>query len=136
PTGHVWQLGVLKPILGRFYSAAYDVAMPWPTLDLETAEGGLEVKGLGGGLQTNSLRLRDANGGSWVIRAIVKDSARVMTWPVNRAAPLARLMEHGYTGMHPEAPLALPRLSEAIGVLHAEPRMFYLPDQIGRASCR
>jgi hypothetical protein len=126
---HVWNLGAFKPVIGSFYSEAYNLDMPWPTLDLATEQGGFEVKGLGGGLQTNSLRLKDTNGGSWVLRAVTKDPSRLLPWPQNQTAFINRLVEHAYTAEHPEAPLAVARLSEAVGVLHAEPRLYYLPDQ-------
>jgi hypothetical protein len=127
---HVWHFGpVLTPLIGSFYSDAYQLKLTWPTLNLETEEGGFEVKGMGGGLQTNALKLRDANGGSWVLRAVTKDSSRVLPWPQNQTTFLNRMLDHGYTASHPEAALAMPRLSEAVGVLHADPRLLYLPDQ-------
>ncbi len=84
---------------------------------------------MGGGLQTNSLKLKDPSGGHWVLRAVTKDSTRVLPWPQNQTIFLNRMLEHGFTATHPEAALAMPRLSEAVGLLHADPRLLYLPDQ-------
>ena len=126
----VWQMGsVMKALVGSFYSDAYALELSWETLNLETERGGLTLKGLGGGTQTNSIKLRDAQGNDWVMRAVTKDSSRVLPWPQNQATFLNRMLDHGYTASHPEAALAIPRLSEALGLLHAEPRLVYLPDQ-------
>jgi hypothetical protein len=128
----VWQFGsVMKALLGTFYTDAYGVSLAWDTLDLSTAEGGFTIKAVGGGTQTNSLKLKDAQGGEWVIRGVTKDSSRVLPWPQNQATLLNRLLDHGYTATHPEAALSVAVLSSALGLLHAEPRLLYLPDQEG-----
>jgi hypothetical protein len=128
----VWKMSApAKLLLGSFYSGAYTLELPYETLDLATEQGGLTPRGTGGGLQTNGLKLRDPQGGDWVIRSVTKDSSRVLPWPQNQATVINRLLDHGYTATHPEGALAVPRLSVAVGVLHAEPRLLYLPDQEG-----
>jgi hypothetical protein len=129
-TSHVWRFGsVPKFFLGSFYSDAYQLKLPYDVLDLTTEQGGLRPTGTGGGLQTRSLKLKDAQGAEWVARAVTKDSSRVLPWPQNQATVLNRFLDHGYTATHPEAALIVPRLSEAVGTLHSEPRLMYLPDQ-------
>jgi hypothetical protein len=126
----VWRMGsVMKALVGSFYSDAYAVQLRWDTLNLETEQGGLKVKGPGGGTQTNSLKLRDPQGAEWVARSVTKDSSRALPWPQNQATLLNRLLDHGYTASQPEAALSVARLSLALGLLHAEPRLLYLPDQ-------
>ena len=129
---HVWQMGsVLKLLVGSFYSSAYALELPYETLNLETEQGGLKPRAIGGNFQTNSLKLRDPQGGEWAMREVTKDASRVFAWPQNQATILNRLIDHGYTAIHPEAALAVPRLAQAVGVLHAEPRLLYVPDQEG-----
>jgi hypothetical protein len=127
---HVWQLGrVLKFFLGSFYSAAYDLKLSYDVLNLQTEQGGLTPTDMGGGLQTKTLRLTDPLGGAWAARSVTKDSSRILPWPQNRATLVNRVIDHGMTATHPEAALAVPALADAVGVLHVEPRLMYLPDQ-------
>jgi len=55
----------------------------------------------------------------------------VLPWPQNQATFVNRLLDHGYTATQPEAALSVAVLSRALGLLHAEPRLLYLPDQEG-----
>ncbi len=129
-TQTVWQMpGAMRFFAGSFYSRTYALKLPYELLDLTTEQGGLTPHALGGGMQTNSLKFKDPNGAEWVARRVMKESARVLPWPQNQASILNRLVDHGYTGTHPEAALALTPLSRAFGVLHPEPRLLYLPDQ-------
>jgi len=63
------------------------------------------------------------------MRAVTKDSSRQLSWPQNQATFINRVIDHGFTAIHPEAALAVPPLAEAVGVLHTEPRLLYVPDQ-------
>jgi hypothetical protein len=128
----VWELGpVLKRITGAFYTSAYQLRLPYEVLDLSQEQGGLKARGIGGGLQTKSIKFRDAQGAEWVARSVTKDSSRVLPWPQNQATLVNRLLDYGFTGQHPEGALVVPRLAEALGVLHTTPRLLYLPDQEG-----
>ena len=124
-----------KFLLGSFYSDAYTLELPYDVLDLKTEQGGMTPTKTGGSFQTNSLRLRDANGGEWVMRAVTKDSGRFLGKkedPQDGPGTLG----HAFTSMQPEAALAVPRLLEAVNVLHSEPRLMYLPDQEGLGKFR
>ena len=134
---HVWHFSpFVKFFIGSYYSDAYEIEMPYNTLNFELEQGGLKPKGVGGGLQTNSLKLKDENGGQWALRAVAKDSTRVLPWPQNQATFINRLLDHGYTATHPEAALTMASLAQALGVLHSTPRMFYVPDQEGMGEYR
>jgi hypothetical protein len=50
-----------RVFLGRHYRDAHRLKLDFPVLDLSTAEGGLVPISIGGGSQTNSLRLEDPN---------------------------------------------------------------------------
>jgi hypothetical protein len=132
-----FQLGsVLRFLVGGLYTHAYALEVPYEILDLSTEQGGLVPFRASGGFQTNSLRLRDPDGGEWIVRSVTKDATRFLGYPLSRFKPLVEVMEHGMTANHPEAALAMPRLSRAIGVLHLEPRLMYLPDQEGLGKFR
>ncbi len=124
----VWHLpGVVRFFTGSYYSETFHVSMPYEVLDLE-AEGLVPYK-VGGGQQTNSVRLKDAQGGDWVIRSTTKDAGRMIPYPFGRVTPLERVLEYAFTATQPEAALTVSKLSEAVGVHSVEPRLLYLPDQ-------
>jgi len=119
-----------KLLLGTFYSDAYTLELPYEVLNLETEKGGMTPTKTGGSFQTNSLRLVDITGAEWAARAVTKDSGRFLGKkddPTQEAE--GGTLGHAFTSMQPEAALAVPKLLEAVNVLHAEPRLMYLPDQ-------
>lgn len=133
----VWRFpwGV-RLLLGTYYAHVFQLELPFEVLDLATFEGGLKPYKIGGGQQSNSIRAKDPNGGDWAIRATTKDASRLLPYPLSRVTLFGRMMEHAFTATHPEAPLALEKMSEAAGVLHLEPRLMYLPDQEGLGEYR
>ena len=115
----------LKLVLGTFYTRAYDVEMPYPVLSLER----FQVDRLGGGMQTNSLHLKDADGGKWAMRSLDKVATRVLPWQLGRSSFVTGALELGMTGINPEASVAVPVFADALGVLHPEPTLYFLADQ-------
>gem|GEM_PF-815719 len=127
---HVWQFpGFVTLFLGDYYAESYALKMPYPVLDLRTELGGLTPEKIGGGAQTNSIRVKDGSGNDYSIRAVTKDTTRLLPYPMNQISFVGRLLDHGFTATHPEAALALPWLAKAVDVRHPTPRMMYLPDQ-------
>ncbi len=124
----VWDLpDVARFFAGSYYADAFRLHLAYDVLDLDAR--GLEPFKIGGGLQSNSVRVRDADGGDWAIRSTTKEPSRLFPYPLNRLTPMSRLLEHAYTATHPEAALATARLCDAAGVFTVHPELFYLPDQ-------
>jgi hypothetical protein len=122
--------------LGWHYRNAHRLDLDFPVLDLSTEQGGLVPIRVGGGQQTNSLRLRDPNGGQWALRSTTKDSSRFLPYPLNEAFFVTLLVEDSYTATHPAAATAIPPMAAAVGVFHTRPRLMYLPDQPGLLDIR
>ena len=101
-----------------------------PALDLSTFDGGLTPLRRGGahGQQTISLRFRSANGNTWAFRSVDKDPRKALAPELreSRAADLYR--DIITTSQHPAAALVVAPLLEAVGVLHATPELFVMPD--------
>jgi len=126
----VWQLPrAVRLLTGTFYSEAFALKLPYDVLDLSLEQGGLTVYRAGGGAQTNALRASDPRGGDWTIRSTTKEPARLLPRPFHRIDPLRRLLGHGFTANHPEGALAVAPLAGALGLLHTEPRLMFLPRQ-------
>ena len=123
-------------LLGRHYRDAHRLELDFPTLNLTEEHGGLVPIRIGGGNQTNSLRLEDSNGGQWSMRSTTKDSSRFLPYPLNETFFVTLLIEDGYTASHPAAAVAIPKMAEAVGLFHTRPRLMYLPDQTGLQDIR
>ena len=96
-------------------------------LDLDRFAGGLRVVELGGGQQTRSLRLEGADGVNYAFRSIDKDVSRGID-PTLRRSIAARVLQDQIGSLLPTSALIVAPLLEAVGVLHAEPRLFVMPD--------
>lgn len=121
--------GFHKLILGVHHRELYKPIYPFPVLDLDTFNGGLVPTKLGGGNQTNSLRLRDETGKEYVFRAMDKDVSRFLPYPFNQITAAKFLVEDNFFSTHPFAPLAVPGLADAINVYHTNPKLYYIPVQ-------
>jgi hypothetical protein len=100
-----------------------------PELDLETFDGGLTPDRRGGhGLQTNSLRLRSGNGNTWAFRSVDKDARKALD-PELRGSIAGNLYRDiTTTSQHPAGALVVAPLLDAVGVPHATPKLFVMPD--------
>jgi hypothetical protein len=105
----------------------WTTAIRVPKLDLSTFDGGLTPVRRGGGQQTKSLRLKGANGDTWAFRSVDKDPRQAMD-PETRQSAMADLIRDITSTAHPTAALVVAPLLEAVGVLHATPQLFVMPD--------
>ena len=120
--------------LGEHYRDTYTLEMPFEPLNLELEQGGLTPIKIGGGTETNSLRLLDKDGAQWVVRSTTKDSSRWrwLPYPLNELPLLTTVLEDLlFTATHPAAATTISPMAEALGLYHSQPRLMYLPDQIG-----
>lgn len=127
---HVGTVGALhKFLLGNHYRDVYTGKYRFPALNLSTYRGGLTPKKQGGGNQTNSLRLEDAQGHEYVMRDLTKDVTRLLPFPLNKMTAARGIAIDNFLSTHPFAPLAIPVLAEAVQVYHANPSICYIPKQ-------
>lgn len=116
-------------LLGEHHRNLYMEKYSFPVLDLEVFHGGVTPVKLGGGNQTNSLRVRDSKGRDYVLRGMTKDATRFLPHPFNKMTAAKYLVEDNFLSTHPFAPLAVPHLADAINVYHANPKLYYVPGQ-------
>lgn len=130
--------GFFKTIWGERYRKYYGTKVAAPTVLLDTLFGGLVPVKKGGGHQSKSLRLRDKEGKEYVMRALRK-SAELYLQSVAfqdqyvledlKETYTQELLEDFYTGSHPYAPFVIGKLSDAVGIYHTNPVLFYVPKQ-------
>ena len=129
---------IFKTIWGERYRDVYATKIKVPTVDLDTLYGGLKVVRKGGGHQSRSLRLVDSKGREYVMRALRKSAEIYLQAMAFKQQYIVgefedtyteSLLEDFYTGAHPYAPFTIGKLSDAVGIYHTNPRLYYIPKQ-------
>lgn len=116
-----------KWVLGNNYRKEWGTLVKLPVFHINEEKGGLKITGLGGGKQTKSLKLEDPNGGEWTLRTIDKDPEKAI--PENFRNTLgADVVQDLVSSAHPYSALAVPDLAKANGIVVAEPKFFFVPD--------
>lgn len=113
---------------GEHYRKEWGTPVLFKKVMLDTLEGGLRPYAKGGGRQTKSLRLHDKNNREFVLRSLNKTFTKAL--PENlHGTFIETIMNDQASISHPFAPLMVPLLAEAAGILHTNPRIFYVPKQ-------
>ncbi len=130
--------GFFKWIWGERYRDVYATEVTAPTVDLDTIFGGLKVVRKGGGHQSKSLRMVNPEGKEYVMRALRKSAEIYLQAMVFKDQYVVGdfedtgtegLLEDFYTGSHPYAPFTIGKLSDAVGIYHTNPTLYYVPKQ-------
>ena len=130
--------GFFKAIWGDRYRKYYGTKVSVPTVNLDTLVGGLEPVKKGGGHQSKSLRLRRKDGREYVMRALRKSAElylQSMAFQDQyvlddlKETYTQEILQDFYTGAHPYGPFTTGRLSDAVGLYHTNPVLYYVPKQ-------
>ncbi len=130
--------GFHKWLWGERYRKYYGTKVKAPTVLLDTLYGGLKVVRKGGGNQSNSLRLQHNDGRQFVMRGLRKSAERYLQAIAFQEQFIIgqfdesyteKLLLDLYTGAHPYAPFTVGDLSDAVGLYHTNPKLFYIPKQ-------
>ncbi|WP_034060767.1 metallophosphoesterase [Lacinutrix jangbogonensis] len=130
--------GTFKYLWGDRYRKLYSTPVMAPTVDLDTMYGGLKVVRKGGGNQSISLRLEDKNGAQYVMRALRKSAVQYIQALLFKEQYIEGQFDNTgsetfildvFAGSHPYAPFATGTLSDAIGLYHTNPTLYYIPKQ-------
>lgn len=119
--------GLKRAFLGTNYRKEWNTPITLKVFNIRKEKGGLEIKSLGGGKQTKSLRLVDKNGKEWTLRTVDKDPEKAL--PGNLRGTMAQgIVQDMVSASHPFAPLVVPDLARAVGIIAAKPEFFFVPD--------
>ncbi len=116
-----------KSLLGENYRKEWATPVRVPLFDIATVKGGLTPIKRGGGHQTTSLRLEAADGRQYVIRSMDKNPALALP-PELRRTFVRGLVQDGISASHPYAPFVVPKLADAAGIYHANPKLYWVPN--------
>jgi hypothetical protein len=132
-----------KWLWGERYRKLFSTEVTVPTVNLDTLFGGLSPVRKGGGHQSSSLRFINNEGQEYIMRALRKD-ALLYIQSVGfkdqyvkeefKNTKTEGLILDVFTGDHPYTPFIVGDLSDAIGIYHTNPKLYYVPKQnaIGR----
>ena len=127
-----------KTLWGKRYREDFSTPVSAPTVNLDTLFGGLTPVRKGGGHQSKSLRLEDKDGREYVMRALRKNAVQYLQAVAFKDQYIEGQFDDTYTegilldvftGSHPYAPFTIGVLSDAVGVFHTNPVLYYIPKQ-------
>ncbi|AXT53042.1 phosphoesterase [Aquimarina sp. BL5] len=127
-----------ESIWGDHYRDLYGTKIQTKVAILDTLYGGLEVVRKGGGHQTRSLRLKRKDGKEYNMRALKKSGIKFLQSTVFQNNYVEESLENTisedilldfYTAGHPYIFTVIPELSDAVGVFHTNPKLYYVPKQ-------
>lgn len=113
--------------LGNNYREEWETPIEVPVFDIGTEKGGLKILKRGGGQQTRSLRLEAKDGKQYVLRSVEKYTEKAIPAAL-RGTFAAEIVQDGISESYPYAAIAVPKLADAAGVYHTNPKIVYVPD--------
>jgi hypothetical protein len=125
--GRHYQRGALHRVLfGKHYRAVWAQPVTLPVLDLKrTMRGGLEPGKIGGGFQTTSMTLEGTAGRTYALRSLDKDPYKTLP-KILRHTMVLNVVRDATSAGNPYGAFVVPPLAEAAGVLHTNPRPYYV----------
>ncbi|MDX1699861.1 MAG: hypothetical protein R3250_04540, partial [Melioribacteraceae bacterium] len=126
--GPEYEAGSLKRfLLGDHYRDSWTQKVEVPYLNLDTSKGGLTPIKKGGGRQTISLKFIGKNGIRYTFRSVNKDPVKALSYDL-RETGIARIVKDQTTTQHPYGALAADILLNQLGIIHAHPKLYLMPD--------
>lgn len=117
-----------KKLWGEHYREAWHIPVSAPVVNLDTLKGGLTVYELGGSRQTKSLKAIDKNGREYVLRSVDKTFGNALSQNF-RGTFLENIANDQVTFSNPYSALIVAPMADAVGILHTNPQLVYVPHQ-------
>lgn len=119
-----------KLFFGPQYRVFWSKEIEVPVMDLSSHLGGLRPTKLGGGLSSNSLRVQDTIGREYILRSVKKDFRKLIPEETKKLVWIDFYADQNASAI-PYGALMLKQLSDAVGIYHTDPTLYYLPHQAG-----
>jgi hypothetical protein len=121
-------LSVLRRVLiGRNYRQEWSKPIRMQVLHLDRDKGGLKVTGIGGGHESKSLQLEDASGKTWSFRTSNKDLSAVIPEGFQNTVATTYIQDM-LSASNPYGALVVPGLQAPLGIVHATPQVYFVPN--------
>ncbi len=126
--GSEYKAGPLKKLfLGKHYRTTWRQSVTVPYLHLDTTFGGLTPIKTGGGRQTSSLRFEAGDGYEYTFRSVNKNPEKALSLDL-RNTVVAKIFKDQTTTQHPYGAIGVDQMMNALGILHAHPKLYVMPD--------
>lgn len=112
-------------LMGKNYRETWSTPVKLPVFKL--SESGLSIEKLGGGEQTKSLRLKDAEGKDWVLRTVNKTVKDAIPKSLNNT-PIENVVQDIISAAHPYGALIVAELAQAAHIVAPQPRIYYVAE--------
>lgn len=113
---------------GNNYRDAWSTPVKVPVIFLDSLYGGMEIVKKGGGMQTESLRLKSNNGTLYTIRSINKNPEPLIP-EIAYKLHLENIVIDGVSAQHPYGALLAAALADMVNVENTHPKIIYVPNQ-------
>lgn len=111
---------------GEKYRELWDTPVQVAVFQWDEAKGGLEPVKMGGSQQTIGLDAEDAEEREWALRSVNKDQAKALPWLL-RHTVLRPMFRDQVAALNPYGAVVVPVLADAIGILHTNPSIVFVP---------
>jgi hypothetical protein len=119
--------GFYMGLMGRGYRGLWTTPIRVPVGDLSAlGGGGLTPMREGGGMTTQTLHLRGADGRRYVFRSV--DKTPIDLIEDFEGTPLAAILQDQISAFHPTGAPVVARLLEELDILHPDPQYMVVPD--------
>lgn len=116
-----------RKLLGNNYRREWATPVKFKVFNINESHGGLAITRLGGGKQTTSLHLKDSSGNTWNLRNLNKNPDRVVPDEVKNSFA-SSIVQDMVSASYPYGALPVPVLADALGIAHATPEYYFVPD--------
>jgi len=113
---------------GKHYRREWTTPVLVPLLSLDTVSGGLNPYQAGGGRQSKSLRLKDAQNREWVLRSIDKSFTGALP-EIFQNTFVEKIANDQVSIAHPYSAPTIPIMAEAAKIYYTKPIIRWLPQQ-------
>ncbi|WP_238554922.1 metallophosphoesterase [Chryseobacterium sp. P1-3] len=123
---------------GDHYRRYYGIPIEAPIANLSELNGGYVPFREGGGNQSNSLRLKAADGQEFVMRGVKKSAIRFLNNMAFKKSTLGdeltdtfpeKFLLDFYTTNHPFTPFTIGNMAEKLNIFHSNPKLYFIPKQ-------
>ncbi len=114
-------------MMGTNYRNVWNAKVKLPVFDIGSEKGGLSIIKRGGGMQTRSIRMVDSTGKQYVLRSVNKYVEKALPEYLRNTIALKPLQD-GISASNPFAAITVPVLADAAGVMHTNPKLFWVPN--------
>ncbi|MGH7444421.1 MAG: BamA/TamA family outer membrane protein [Longimicrobiales bacterium] len=116
-----------RALLGDNWRELWLTPLRVPLLDIGSISGGLTPEEQGGGAQSITLHLVDAEDREWIFRSVDKYPEQGLPMEL-RGSFFGDIVADQISALHPGSHFIMPRILDAAGLLHVQPTLYVMPD--------